>query len=234
MRMLLTRPRLDSEALAGELATRGIDTLIAPVIEIVALPHEPPADVRYQAMLLTSGNAAAALSSLSLDKTVPVYCVGDATGQRLMALGFTDVRSAAGDVDDLAKLLCDGLDPDRGPLLHLTGALVAGDLAGALGAVGFAVERRVVYRAEAVGGLDGAAVAALRGNGLDGVLFYSPRSARILVGLLEAAGLVSAAAEMTAYCMSPPVAEAARKLVWRKVTVARRPNQLDLLALLPN
>lgn len=234
MRLLLTRPRRDSEELAATLHDLGVETLIAPVIEIHALPFAPPAEAGHQAVLLTSGNAVPALSESVLDRDIAAYCVGDATGRRLAALGFSKVRSAAGDAGDLAELVCEELDPGLGPLLHMSGTLVAGDLAGTLAAAGFEVDRRVVYRADPIRVLDEAVAAAFVEKSLDGVLLFSPRSARILVRLLKGACLAATASDMTAYCMSRAVAEVAEALTWRKVAVAARPNQLDLLALLPN
>jgi uroporphyrinogen-III synthase len=80
----------------------------------------------------------------------------------------------------------------------------------------------------------------LRTSELDGVLFFSPRTAHSFVRLLAEAELVDRIRMVDAFCLSPAVAEAARTygnegaVPWRNVRVAPRPEQEALLALLPN
>ena len=60
--------------------------------------------------------------------------------------GFARVESAGGSVDDLVRLARERLRPEAGRLLHVAGSDVAGDLAGALRADGFAVDRARALR----------------------------------------------------------------------------------------
>ena len=112
--------------------------------------------------------------------------------------------------------------------------MIAADIGAALAEAGFEIERRVVYRAQAIEKPDEAVITALAEGSVDGVMLYSPRSARIFLDHLRLAKLDLIAKEMTAYCISHAAADVARALTWRKVAVASRPNQVDLLALLPN
>jgi uroporphyrinogen-III synthase len=234
MRLLLTRPRSEAEGLAKALAERGIESLIAPVMEIMPLTLELPENAKYQAVMLTSGNAVDALISAGLSADLPVFCVGDATARRLATTSFKDVRSAAGMSDDLVELVSRDLSPNGDPVLYLSGMMIAADIGAALVEAGFTIDRRVVYRAQAIEKPDEAVTVALADGSVDGVMFYSPRSARIFLDHLKHAKLELMAKEMTAYCISSAAADTARALTWRKVAVASRPNQVDLLALLPN
>jgi len=233
MRILITRPLPEAEPLAEVLRERGFETCISPVMEIVPREFEPTPDETYQAVILTSGNAVDALVSTKLPADIPVFCVGDATARRLVETEFTDVRSASGNSDDLVALIERDLLPSGEPLLYLSGMMIAADIGGALADAGFTVDRRIVYRAQAISSLEETVVADLAAGGIDAVLLYSPRSARIFLDHLKAAKLDLLAKEMTAYCISPAAADVARDLQWRKVAVASRPTQNDLLALLP-
>jgi uroporphyrinogen-III synthase len=234
MRILLTRPRTEAETLADVLAEREIDTLISPVMEIERLGFVLPENAGYQAALLTSGNAVDALIGSDIAVDLPIFCVGDSTARRLAVTKFNDVRSAAGASDDLVELICRDLSPGEGPVLYLSGMMIAADIGASLADAGFKVDRRVVYRAQAIEKPDDAVFAVLAGGNVDGVMFYSPRSARIFLDHLKYARLELIAKEMTAFCISHAAADVARALAWRKVAVATRPNQVDLLALLPN
>ncbi|MDA0340596.1 MAG: uroporphyrinogen-III synthase [Proteobacteria bacterium] len=234
MRLLLTRPRGESERLAKELSARDVECLIAPLMEIVPMALELSAEIHYQAVILTSGNAVEALVSSGLDPATPIFCVGDATARRLAHTDFSDVRSASGDAEDLVALICRDLVAGQDPILHLSGTMIATDIGSSVNDAGFRVDRRVVYRAQPVNAFTETTVEALGTGTVDGVLLYSPQSARLLVERLRQAALEAVTPEMTAYCLSRSVADAAEALTWRKVAVAPRPNQVDLLALLPN
>lgn len=234
MRLLLTRPRIESETLASILADRGVECLISPVMEIIPVVLDPlGTELNYQAVLLTSSNAIEALVTLGLSVDMPVLCVGDATSRRLVKTSFSDVRSASGDASDLLDLVIREMLPSAGPILYLSGMIISADIGSLLRTAGFEVDRRVVYRAQAIETLSEPAMAALSEEAVDGVLLYSQRSARLFLEHLKRAKLEALASNMTAYCISHAAADLARELAWRKVAVASRPNQFDLLRLLP-
>ena len=120
-------------------------------------------------------------------------------------------------------------DPDKGALLHIAGTYVAGDLSGLLEAAGFEIRRAVLYEAQAAGGLSTETRGALEAGTLDGVLLFSPRTAALFAELVTDAGLSEACREMSAYCLSPAVAEKAQSVTWRDVVVAAESNQEALL-----
>ena len=230
---LLTRPRPDSESLAVLLATKGVDSLIDPIIDILPLDGAKlPTLEPVQAFLLTSANGVRALAGLlgpaQPAHAKPLLAVGAATAEAARAAGFQHVEMAHGDVTALAALAKDRLDPAGGPLLHIAGTRIAGDLAGRLGADGFDVQRTCLYRAEASTALAGKTRDALAGGKIDMVLFFSPRSAHGFVKLIRALAPDSLA-QITAICLSPAVAEEAAGLTWRCIRTASQPAQAALL-----
>jgi uroporphyrinogen-III synthase len=130
------------------------------------------------------------------------------------------VRSADGDGAALAALARATLDPHGGKIVHISGEHVAGDLAGKLAAAGFNVERRIAYSARAATALPSAFAGPL-----DIVLFHSARAAAAFLAL-GAPG----AERLTAACLSPAVAAAARGPGWRRLIVAPEPREEAFLA----
>lgn len=227
---LVTRPRNEATLLAAQLAERGIAAVIEPMIEIMVRDAALPDLGGVQAVLLTSANGARALARASDARDLPVFAVGDATAQAARDAGFAAVESAGGDVQDLARLVKRRLRPGAGRLLHVAGSEVAGDLAGALGMGGFAVERAVLYEARAAAVLNPGTARLVADGELGLALFFSPRSAAIFVRLAEAANIADGLAATTAVSISAAADAALGDLPFRERLVAAAPSQAALLA----
>jgi uroporphyrinogen-III synthase len=232
-RILITRPREDAEPLAAELVRRGFSALVQPMLEIRTLDGPPLNLEGVQALLCTSANGVRATAARTTRRDLPVLAVGDATARAARDAGFAQVESAGGDVESLARLAAGRLDPAAGRLLHAAGTAVAGDLAGDLGRAGFTVERHVLYAAEPVTELGHDAVQGLYAGTIDAVLFFSPRTGRSFVKVVQKAGLADRLGGVVALCLSEAVGTAVRTVDWQAIHVARQPDQAALLDLLP-
>jgi uroporphyrinogen-III synthase len=229
LRALVTRPREEAESLTAALASRAIEALVEPLMEIHCRMPEGFDLSGVQAILCTSANGVRALARTSGERGVPLLAVGDATAARARAESFGSVESAGGDVGDLARLAATRLRPQDGPLLHVAGNVVAGDLVGLLRAQGFTVERRVLYEARAAAALSPAAVDSLRAGAIAFALFFSPRTAAIFARLAGVAGVTKCCARVTALSISAGADAALASLPWRDRRIAARPNQPALL-----
>jgi uroporphyrinogen-III synthase len=215
------------------LRARGHVALNAPMMEVEVLEGPPLPLLAVQAVLATSANGVRALGLRTTRRDVLVFAVGPQTAETARSCGFAKVLSADGDSVALAEFVAASLDPENGPLLHAAGAETAGRLSQALQARGFSVETMVLYEATPVPLLPKLAEAVLRDGTLDGVLLFSPRSAKIFAGLVTEAKLVEACERVEAYCISAATAAGLTPLIFSRVTVAGEPNQDAMLALIP-
>ena len=213
-RVAITRAQPEAERSAEKLRALGADPVVAPLLEVKDRAFD--ADIGgVQALLFTSANGERASARKIADRTLPALAVGDATARAARDAGFTDVRSAGGDVAALSALANASLNPKAGTLLYLAGADVAADLVGWLIAAGFTATRRIVYEARVV-----AALPAVYSQPFDIIAFHSARAARAF-----AAFGAPNAARMTAACISEAVATAAgAKVKWARVIVASAPQ----------
>jgi len=232
LRALVTRPLGEAESLAEALAARGIDAIIEPLLEIHYRSEPAPDLTGVQAVLCTSANGVRALARLTGERAVPLFAVGEASAARARAEGFARVESAGGSLADLIGLARDRLRPNEGRLLHVAGSTLAGDLAGALRAEGFAVDRAVLYEARPAAGLSAASVRALDAGIVDFALFFSPRTALIFVRLAERAGIAEAIGAVSAISISAAADAALEPLRFRERHIAERPDQHSLLTAL--
>ncbi len=222
---LVTRPADDAEDIVALLRDRGIGVVLSPMMRVVHRNRDIDDDAaRAQAVLFTSRNGVRAFCATCGRRDVPVLTVGDSTARLAADSGFRSVESAGGDSAALARLAVERLTPAGGPLLHAAGETVAGPLSDILSDAGFQVIRRSVYAAEPVDTLSPAAVEALSGGGLDFVLLFSPRTARLFGERIREAGLESCLRRATAVCLSPAVAAATEGGNWAGRAVAARPT----------
>lgn len=227
MRVLITRPRDDSETIAVLLTAAGHRPLRAPLLKTNWFEGGPLALDGVAAILATSANGIRALVRRTSRRDIPVFAVGPETAEKARAAGFVRVENADGDARALAKAVPRWLGPQAGALLHACGAESVGDLAESLTQMGFEVRRETLYAVDVLP-LSADAANALLDRAVDAVLFFSPRSARIFVDAAESLPLSG----VIALCISPATAAALPAGLFGEVRIAVRPNQEALLALL--
>ena len=124
------------------------------------------------------------------------------------------------------------MDSSQGDLLYLRGRDIAYDLKHELEGAGFQVVDIVMYEAIAVEEFSPEVQYELRGQRIDGVILFSPRTAQLFVQLTEKGNLVQYVQEINCFCMSEAVAENLSKLGGGNVHVPNMPTLNNLLALI--
>ncbi|WEK50957.1 MAG: uroporphyrinogen-III synthase [Candidatus Kaistia colombiensis] len=232
MRLLVTRPEPEAARTAERLRALGHEPVVAPLLEARFLDPAPPAFLPA-AILLTSGNGLRGLLRWSgardwLD--IPVLAVGARTAESARAAGFMDVRSADGDGDALASLAIASLDPEAGTILYPAAVDRAGHWPERLIAAAFTLSLVETYRMDPVAGLPDPVIADLREGKFDGVLLYSPRTAKTFAQLVGGLDPQPPLDHLSIYALSPNVASA---LTFGTAFIAHEPTDDALLALIP-
>jgi uroporphyrinogen-III synthase len=228
--ILITRPEPGASATAARVAALGFVPLVAPVLATRPIGSALPPAEDIAAVLVTSGSAIPALLSDYHD--LPVLTVGEATATRARSAGFRNVVSAGGDANDLASLARVRLPRNARPILLAVGQFQGNALADGLRTAGFRVLRRVVYSMVPARVLPPPAVAALRDGHVRAALFFSAETAQHFVQLVQHARVGAALGSVEAISIGRPAAMALERLTWRRIRVAARPNQDEMLALL--
>ncbi len=224
MTLIITRPEEDALALLGKLASMGRSATLMPLLKIAPRPDIVIPARNYQVICVTSANALKTPGVADRFKNIPLLAVGPQSLAAARQAGFTHASAPGGDVHGLSAAVKANFDPQAGPVLYLSGAETSADLRAMLQVSGFTVERVITYDAvvQKPAGLENALSQA------DGVLLYSPRTARIWCDL--AAGLETPAARPIYYCLSENVAKILPQH-WKK-RVAKTPDKSAMLALL--
>lgn len=219
-RVWVTRAEPGAARTADRLTALGFTPIVAPLLTLAPLPgalDAAPDPAAVAVLALTSPNGVEAFAPLiPRFRHHPVFAVGDATAEAARAAGFADVRSAAGDIHALARLIA--AEAPAGPLLAPGAREPAGDLPALL--PGRPVQRLPVYAAfETHAPAPGA---------FDAVMLHSPRAARAL-----AAGLRRpAAAGRVAICISEAAAAPLRPFDFAEIRIAAAPDERAMLSAL--
>ena len=206
------RPEPGNAETAARVAAAGLTPIRLPLFETGALRWTPPDPAGFDALILTSANAArlggAGLATLA---ALPVHAVGAATARAATAAGLRVVATGGGDA---RALLTQAAAAGVRRALFLSGRDRTIEAGG------------IVARAIAVYASDPlpANVAVLTGAT---VLLHSPRAARRLGALVDAGGLSRASIALAA--LSVAVARAAGD-GWAAVAIAPRPDDAALIA----
>lgn len=211
----ITRARPGADLTAARLSALGLEAVVAPLLIIRPLDVSPDL-VGIAALAFTSRNGVAAFADLSPDRARPVFAVGDATAASARAAGFTDVRSADGDLHALAALI-----RAEGPglsILHPSAAEPAGDLAALVGDA--RITTLAIYEA-----LD---TDIAPPPVWDAVFIHSPRAARALASRLSPEVVKG----RMALAISPAAAAPLAALDFAEIRIAEAPTEDSLLAAL--
>jgi uroporphyrinogen-III synthase len=232
MTVLVTRGWPGAERTATGLRERGIDPIIAPVLDINFRARIDVNLTGVQALVFTSSNGVRAWGPRRPERDFPVFTVGANTAADARQIGFRKVYSADGDVHDLAGLVRRKLKPENGAILHVRGIQVAGDLSGALKTVGFQIREAIGYGAVAVDALREDAIAAILCGAPVAVLIHSARGAKTFLDLARKFGLQPWLKSVTAYGISANALMPLENAGFAGLVAAPQPNEEALLDLL--
>jgi uroporphyrinogen-III synthase len=214
--VLVLRPEPGAGRTARRLAAMGLSPIVYPLFTVEAVDWAPPDPAAFDAILLTSANAARLGGpGLACLHDLPVYAVGAATARAALDAGFGTVNEGGGDAAATVPLLVHG---GHVHVLHL-----CGDSVRAFDPQGLKIAPLAVYRTMAIGDAAGLA-ALLPPTGRLRALVHSPRAGKRLAELIAPAvqrrisiAAISAAA---VHACGPG---------WRAVSAAVRPDEEAML-----
>lgn len=236
--VLITRARGDEESLTDALHDAGLNVIHEPLTEIILLhtaraPLESALEHDPDAVLVTSRHGVRALASLTPLRDLPLLCVGEATLQAALSLGFHRATATGETADDMIEYVRSAYD-DGATFLYPSAEHVNTDLVEAVAQHGMSVERVVVYEAQEVEELSDILQEHIRNGQIDAVTFLSQRAAKIFTGLAKKAELSGQCQDIKACCMSDNVAAGLTTTAWKDITIARKPTLASIAECVDN
>lgn len=216
MRIVVLRPEPGAGTTRRRAEAEGWEAVSVPLFRIEARAWSPPEARQFDAVLMTSANAAGEGGpALARYARLPLYAVGEATAKAARGAGFDDIVAGRDGVATIAdRLRAEG----KRRILHIAGADTR-----PFDETGLEVARVAVYASEPTEA--GALAEALAGEPI--VLLHSARAAARFAGLVDAAGIPR---DRIALVAISAAALAGAGEGWRAAAAAEHPGDDDMLA----
>lgn len=235
-RIWVTRPREQASQTATLLQVHAVEAVIYPLLRYSLLPASA---IDFDAGTFDTGDVLAFTSSYAVSAFVgyydvaqvsnnAVFCVGDSTRACACQSGFRHVYSADGDVEALSHMIAKTCTRGR-RVLHFAACHTIGDLQTSLQKQGFIAKKIALYDTIACEELSDEIRQALSQGKIDGVLFYSPKTARVFQRLVYQSNLQDGLKNSTAFCLSRNIENELQVLDWQAINTAEQPNEASLM-----
>ena len=210
-KILITRPEHQARTTIKALDEAGLSTFADPLLHLKEIPHAVDDYASYEAFIVTSGNSFSFWDMTGVDKDKPLIAVGSQTARLAAEHGFTSIT----DINGTARNIQDHLNGEKA--LHVGGYHISHSL-------GDHVERLIVYEAVPAEELSAACKQALERGEIELAMFYSTRTAKIFVRLIQAAELEHRLEAVKVLSMSANVIRSVRVLPWADMYKSSMPN----------
>jgi len=231
----VTRPALLAAPTIGALRARGYAVVHEPLLTLVPTAAPRPLFDKAPYVVITSGAVCHIMADRKDDSApflnCPCYCVGQQTAATARSFGFSDIRRAARDAEDLARCFIRQERDDR-PVLYLCGEEREPVIETHLSKAGWRVVPWAVYKADATRELGTSLRMMLEHRKVDAVLFYSLRTASAFAALMRKEDLTAFCEHLFAFALSAKVASGLQGLPLRGLAVSALPTQADMLTCL--
>ena len=236
--IVITRPLGDEIILRDELLERGYQVIHEPLTDIF-LRHDLRLNVEHallndpDAIIITSKHGVQALALLTDLRDMFLLCVGEATANIAIQLGFDRVSVTGETVEHLVDYILDCYDEDS-RFLYISGEHITTDLSEELSVRGMEVERIAAYEAIASEALSDTLVEQIRRGQIGSLTFFSVRTADIFLKLAEKSDILDSIKKMEAFCLSEAIDKKKKKGTWKAIYCSRKPTLASMVSCIDN
>jgi uroporphyrinogen-III synthase len=217
MHILLTRPLEDCSEMILKFRSLGHQVSHLPLINVEPLKYEEIKFSDYKGIIFTSANAIKFLDFKNIDKKLLCFCVGSATEKKARSVGFQNVISSEGNVNNLKELILQNFDPKDGKLIYVSGEIISFDLDQQLLKQGYSIQRIVNYKTNHNKKFDENFVNELKLKIPDMVYIYSQNSASSFLSFIKIYQFESLWMNTNLMCIGEKTSSILNEIKWKKI-----------------
>ena len=217
MHILLTRPFEDCSEMILKFQSLGHQVSNLPLLKIDKVNYDENDFLDFKAIIFTSANAIKFLEIKKIDKNCLCFCVGNATEKKARSLGFQNVISAEGNVENLKELILQNFDKKKGKLIYISGETISIDLDQQLLKEGYDIKRIINYRTSHNEIFDKNFIEALKSNMPDIVYVYSQNSASSFLKFIKIHHSETLWMNTNLMCIGEKTSSILNEIKWKKI-----------------
>ena len=217
MHILLTRPLEDCSEMIVRFKSLGHQVSHLPLLNIEKINFDEINFSEFKSIIFTSANPVKYLDTKEIDKKTLCFCVGSATEKKTRSLGFQNVISASGSVENLKELILQNFDKKNGKLIYFSGEIVSANLDQQLINEGYNVKRVINYRTHHIQKFDKKFIDDLKLNIPEIVYVYSQNSASSFLNFIKVHQLDGAWMNANLMCIGEKTSSILNEIKWKKI-----------------
>jgi uroporphyrinogen-III synthase len=217
MHILLTRPFEDCSEMILKFQSLGNKVSHLPLLRIDKVNYDETALMGLKGIIFTSANAVKFLDVKKINKKLLCFCVGNATEKKARAVGFQNVISAEGNVENLKELILQNFDQKDGKMIYVSGETISVDLDQQLLKEGYNIKRIINYRTVHNENFNNKFVKELKLNMPDIVYVYSQNSALNFIKFIKLYQSESLWMNTNLMCIGEKTSTILNEIKWKKI-----------------
>ena len=217
MHILLTRPLEDSNEMILRFQKLGNIVSHLPLIRVESKNFEKINFDHFKGIIFTSANAIKFLDTKNINKKIYCFCVGSATEKKARNIGFQNVFSAEGNVNNLKELILQNFNSSDGKLLYISGEVISYNLDEQLIKSGYNVKRIINYTVKPIEKFDENFIDKLKLNMPEIVFVYSQNSAISFLNFIKNYQLVDYWMNTNLMCLGEKTSSVLNEIKWKKI-----------------
>ncbi len=217
MHILLTRPLEDCSEMIVRFKSLGHKVSHLPLLDVERINFGEINFSEFKGIIFTSANAVKHLDTKKIDKKILCFCVGDSTEKKTRSLGFQNVISAGGSVQNLRELILQNFDKKKGRLIYFSGEIISANLDQQLINEGYNVKRVINYRTLHVQKFDKKFIDDLKLNIPEIVYVYSQNSASSFLNFIKVHQLDGELMNTNLMCIGEKTSSILNEIKWKKI-----------------
>ena len=217
MHILLTRPLNDSKEMILKFQSLGHEVSHMPLINIEGKEYEQINFSNFNGIIFTSSNAIKYLDLKKIDKKINCFCVGNITEKKARSVGFQNVFSAEGNVNNLKELILQNVNSSDGKLIYISGETISDNLDQKLISEGYNIKRIINYVVKPVEKFNDNFIEKLKLKMPDIVYVYSQNSAMSFLNLIKNYRLGTLWMNTNLMCIGEKTSAVLNEIKWKKI-----------------
>ena len=217
MHILLTRPLEDCSEMILKFQSLGNMVSHLPLLKIDKVTYEELDLINFKGIIFTSANAVKYLNVKKIDKNLLCFCVGNATEKKARSVGFQNIITAEGNVENLKELILQNFDQKKGKIIYVSGETISANLDQQLLKEGYNIKRIINYRSIHIESFNSNFVEKLKMNMPDIVYVYSQNSALSFLKFIKLYRSENLWMNTNLMCIGEKTSSILNEIKWKKI-----------------